>query len=255
MHYDFYFGPYEITHHMVECPSFVKVDGKDVIFFSSYANGENHGVYYLFGQFKPEDKTFILEGEGDLDFGDAFYAPKVIENYELPTLIGWLENWNKTHKTHELGHNWAGSFTFPRVLSIFNNELYQNYHPNILNYVKEERPVLDNIIARTSLNKFTFKNNFTLVLEGFDGKLTLYLKDGHIYLDTTKSNNLHEMIFKSKFTYLEGEISFLLDTSSIEIFVNNGRETVSTRFYILGDEIKVGSTNISDFTTREIEVK
>lgn len=255
LHFDFYFGPYTSTRCMVECPSFVKVDGKDVIFFSSYANGENHGVYYIVGEFKPEEKTFIVEGEGDLDFGDAFYAPKIIENYEIPTLIGWHENWNKSHKTNELGHNWAGSFTYPRVLSVVGNELYQNYHPNILNYCKEEREVLDGNIARASLNKFTFKNNFILVLEGFDGKLSLYLKDGHIYLDTTFSNNLHEMIFKSKFQYDEGEISFLLDTSSLEIFINNGKETVSTRFFILGDSIKVKYENISSFITREIEVK
>ena len=63
------------------------------------------------------------------------------------------------------------------------------------------------------------------------------------------------MIFKSKFQYDEGEISFLLDTSSLEIFINNGKETVSTRFFILGDSIKVKYENISSFVTREIEVK
>ena len=212
-------------------------------------------MYYIIGKFRPEDKTFDILAKGELDFADAFYAPKLIENYEVPTILGWLENWNKKHVTHELNHHWVGSFSFPRVLSIKDNELYQNFHHVIYSYCVNEEKITNGDISRASLVSFAFKGDFSLVLEGLDGGLTLYSKDGFILLDTLKANNMTGMVFKSRKQYEQGNISFLLDTSSIEIFICEGRETISTRFYILGDKLHLSSQGLDEIIVKEIEVK
>ena len=263
LHYDFYFGPYENTHNMVECPSFVKVDGKDVIIYSTYGMTRNnnsytmsHSVFYILGQFMPEKKTFILEGEGEIDRGDSFYAPKTIENAELPTMIAWMENWNKIYKTAIFEHHWVGSFTFPRVLKIKNNELYQELHPNLNKYIIKKKEVKEeDKISTHSLNEFSFDGDFHLTLRRENGRIKIYKKDGHIYLDMLRTNNLHEMIFYSKNEYQKGKITFLLDTSSIEVFVNDGLESFTSRFYLHGKYFEVENNNCQKFISQEIEVK
>lgn len=264
LHYDFYLGPYEHTYQMVECPSFVKVDGKDVIIYSTYGTfrknnsiSMSHLVFYILGQFKPEQKTFIIEGEGQIDNGDSFYAPKTIEYCQIPTMIGWMENWNKIYKTAVFNHNWVGSFSFPRVLKIKNNELYQELYPTLSNYIKKEIKLEDKNgqISTHSLNEFTFDHDFMLVLRRENGRIKIFKKKDVIHLDMLRTNNLHEMIFTSIHKYKEGKITFLLDTSSIEVFINDGKESLTSRFYLHGDKFEYESKHCHELTTKIIEVK
>ena len=261
LHFDFYFGPNERTYRMVECPSFIRLGGKDVIIYSVYGlekvflgRNINHKVFYLVGKFKPEAKTFDIEHIGEIDEGDAFYAPKTIENYEIPTLVGWMENWNKDYLTK--AHEWAGSFTFPRVLSLKNNELYQDIHPVIKNYAFNRRNVENHgKISKFSLNEFSFKNNFSLLIKAVDGSMRIYNDGNKIRLDMLHSNNLNESIFETNFSYNNTNVKFLLDTSSIEVFVDNGHETITSRHFLSGDVFEVEFDGVTNLITEDIEVK
>lgn len=255
LHFDFYFGPYKNTERMVECPSFIKVGDKDLIIYSSFRFNGTNGVFYIVGKFDPENKAFIIEGEGEIDAGDAFYAPKVIENYDIPTMFGWMDNWNKKYPSNEEGHGWAGSFTIPRTLNVVNNTLLQGIHPILYKYVIEEKEVKNNeSISRLSINSFEFCSDFDVLLEGNNGSIRIYKEGKQIYLDTNKSNNLHEMIISSKMEHLSGTVDFVLDTSSIEIFINNGIETISSRFYILGDEFKTNLKGIEKINSKTLKI-
>ena len=256
LHYDFTFGPYKNTEKMVECPSFFRVGDIDVIVYSSFRDDGTNGVFYLLGEFDPKNKKFNIVSEGEIDRGDAFYAPKVIENYEIKTIVGWMENWNKKYMTDEMNHGYTGAFTIPRIIDIRDNKLYQTIHPNLFRYIKEEKELTsDDYIHRHSLNSFEFCSDFEIILEGNDGKLIIYKKDDSIYLDMNFSNNLHEMIHQSKNRYESGNLEFLLDTSSIEIFINLGIETITSRFYILGDKFKVYFKGLEKITSKKIVVE
>ena len=263
LHYSFYFGPYENTKMMVECPAFIQVDGKDVIIYSSYGverkNGQmnfTHESYYIMGKFLGEEKAFHVEAEGLLDCGDAFYAPRTIENYETPTMIGWMENWYPAYRTAVFGHNWVGSFSFPRVMKIRDGKLAQELHPNLLPLLGRHKKISQKgNIKFHSFNEFSFKGDFLLTLRGQNGRLKIYSKDRRIYLDALRSNNLHENVFRSTGKYSSGKISFLLDTSSIELFINDGEETISTRYYLHGLSFAVTEKRCMDFVSRKIEVK
>ena len=263
LHYSFYFGPYPNTAMMVECPSFVRVDDKDVVIYSCYGLDRKpgamlmrHDVYYLFGEFLPGEKSFRVEGEGRIDMGDSFYAPKTIENYETPTMIGWMENWRDSYRTALFGHGYVGTFSFPRVLSIKNGLLPQSIHPNLSAYLGRQKKIEEKGTVRfRSYSAFSYKNDFLLTLRGQNGRFKLYLKDRHIHLDALRANNLHEAIFVSNYEYKSGRIEILLDTSSIEVFINDGKETITTRYYIHGDRFAATLRKCHDFVTKNIEVK
>ena len=263
LHYSFCFGPYPNCKMMVECPALVEVDGKDVIVYSSYGlkkkNSQvfmTHESYYLLGRFDGENKTFLVENEGLLDNGDSFYAPRTIENSPMPIMIGWMENWFPAYRTAIFGHNWVGSFSFPRVLRVENGQLYQSLHPCLLPYLGRQKKInQDGKIQFHSYNEFSFKGAFLLTLKGENGRLKIYSNGRRIHVDALRANNLHENVFKSVGKYSSGKISFLLDTSSIEIFVNDGQETFSTRFYIHGTSFTLMQKRCLDFVTRKVEVK
>lgn len=261
LHFDFYFGPFKQTYRMVECPSFIRIGDKDVLIYCVYGlekvflgRNINHKVFYLVGKFKPSEKIFAIEHIGEIDEGDAFYAPKTIENYETPTLLAWMENWNKDYLTKE--HEWAGSFTFPRLLSLKNNELYQDVHPVINKYCLNKRSVNSGeTINKHSLNEFSFKSCFSLRIKGINGEMHIYSHGEKVHVDMYRSNNGNETIFETIFNYQNTNIKFLLDTSSIEVFVNQGHETITSRHFISGDIYEVIYENVEDFVTEDIEVK
>ena len=255
LHYSFHFGPFKNTERMVECPSFIRIGNKDVIIYSSFKFDGTNGVYYLIGQLDLLHRTFLVEGEGELDGGDAFYAPKVIENYKYPTLIGWMDNWNKKYPTNEYGHGYAGAFTIPRILEIKNNMLYQKIHPNLYKYIVDEKQVENNgCIDRLSINLVEFCSDFQIIVEGENGKFCINKYKDDIYLSMQCANNMHKDEHKSKFKYSTGKLTFLLDTSSIELFIDDGKETISTRFYVLGEKYKIRMEGIDKFTSKTLKI-
>lgn len=261
LHFDFYFGPNEYTYKMVECPSFIRLGDKDVLIYSVYGLNKiflgkniNHKVFYLVGKFNPAKKTFDIDNVGEIDEGDAFYAPKTIENYEPVTLIAWMENWNKDYLTKQ--DEWIGSFTFPRVLTLRNNEIYQDVHPVLKKYSSGKTEVKNHgKISKFSLNEFNFKNNFALKIKGIDGYISIYSSGDKVYLDMLHSMNKNETIFETKFAYKNTNVKFLLDTSSVEVFVDNGHESITSRHFLKGDNFEVEFTDVENFVTEDIEVK
>jgi sucrose-6-phosphate hydrolase SacC (GH32 family) len=66
------------------------------------------------------------------------------------------------------------------------------------------------------------------------------------------SNNLNENVFKSKRLYESGYIELLLDTSSIEVFIDDGKETITSRFFISGDSFKTTYKGINSINSKAL---
>lgn len=70
--------------YMYECPSYIEIDGKDVLFLSLMGrtpmgerfHNEFSSVYFI-GELNLEDKTFHVESFDEIDKGFDFYAPQV----------------------------------------------------------------------------------------------------------------------------------------------------------------------------------
>ena len=112
----------------------------------------------------------------------------------------------------------------------------------------------NSLISKHSLLKFSFNKVFKVSFISSIGELVISIADGYILLDTTKSNNLDEMIIKTNYQYDKGNIEILLDTSSIEIFINDGKETMTSRYYFKDEKLTISYNGIDDVLYQNINV-
>ena len=248
---------------MWECPDLFELDGKAVVLISpqdmlpkgfEYHNG--NGTVCLIGRFDRERKTFIEESDHAIDYGIDFYAPQTVLTPDgRRVMIAWMQNWDtlavNMHKSQ-----WCGQMTLPRELSIRNGRLYQ-------------QPLRE--LDRMRSNRVAYQNvNFQgeISLEGIRGRkvdVTITIRPGdaeNIYkkfavwfgkndtYHTGLSFRPYESILKidrkfsgsrravihqrrCKVPNRGGELTFrmILDRFSVEIFVNDGEQTLTATMF------------------------
>ncbi|MBD2872525.1 glycoside hydrolase family 32 protein [Paenibacillus arenilitoris] len=99
------------------CPDFFSIGGKDVLVVSPAVWPGNlkevRKTMYYIGRMDYETGVFEPETDGDIDFGDDFYAPQtLIDGNGRVILLGWMDMWFNPMPTKAYG--WAGAMTLPR---------------------------------------------------------------------------------------------------------------------------------------------
>lgn len=262
--YDFMIGPYKEFGSMLECPDYLKIDNKDVFLFSSCSLGKDknnfHNVnssLYMVGELDLKNKKFYIDAMKEIDKGDAFYAPKFIANHHEPIMIGWLEMWGKLVKTHELNHGYAGAFTLPRKIKIIDNYLCQKPIDSLYKYTAEVKQIKSgDLISRTGILRVKKNKDFTLILKSLDKKydVKIFANEGYIYLDTTNANNLNPLVRKSDLRYENTDIEIVLDSSSIEVFIGEGQDTISSRIFLEDSKYIVEFTSLNNVEFRGVNL-
>lgn len=251
--------------YMWECPDYFNIDGYDILLFCPQgveSDGEHfRNIYqsgYIMGQL---DINHLKMSHGDfheLDYGFDFYAPQTfVDEFGRRILIGWMGLPDTTYPSDQDG--WAHCLTLPRVLSVEGGNLKQ-------------RPIKDLEKLRTNketalgyANKFTTKlhpyegKQFELIIDVLENEATeIYFevrtsksqstligyntKSRKLTLDRTDSGYLPENVEgTTRTTTLDTDLSKLqlfVDTSSIEIFCNDGERVLTSRLFT--DEDAVG---------------
>ena len=254
--YAFSLGPYYELGDMGECPSYYHIDGKDVILASgcrvaevnnNYKN-ENSSVFIV-GNIDFVKEEFKLDFIKEIDKGDVFYAPQIINSHDKPIMIGWLEMWGKRYPTHELNHGWNGALSIPRVLSIKNNDIYQ-YPIEIPNHYYKEFSK----DAKSFDMTLEFNSGGELIISSENGNVKIGLEN-QLYLDTHQANNLNGCIRKTNNSYTKTVVRVLVDTSSVEVFVDGGKEAISSRIFLDGSYELSTNDNVKVLNLKEIGVE
>lgn len=255
-HFQFHFtiGPDRRFGTMAECPDFFTLDGKDVILVSATALPSD-GVRYknvnsslvVIGRFDLENKKYTIESVDEIDLGHDFYAPQtLLDNQNRRIMIAWMNMWGKPYYTALQNHGWNGSLTFPRLLSIKNNHLYQTPVPEIEHYHGNKLPFLNGTtfskhadLSWTLDMTTDWELRFAHPTNDHD-YFVVSGQGGFISLDSSQSLNFPQ----DKRTFLKkylGPVSLriLLDTSSVEVFVDGGSETITSLVYIDAPEYRL----------------
>ncbi|MBQ3253602.1 MAG: GH32 C-terminal domain-containing protein [Acholeplasmatales bacterium] len=257
--YDFMIGPLYEFGNMCECPTYYNVDGIDIVLASGCVvqrrdnNFKNcNSSFYIAGYIDFEAKKIDIIKIDELDKGDTFYAPQFINGSNEPIMIAWMEMWGKKYPTEKDG--WVGAFSIPRKLNWKNNTLYQTPIDNIKNYYKKTYNYQGEEVSRISDIYIECDCNFNIVFKATNGSFEIGSNDTGVYLDTTNSNNLNECIRYTNYKYKNSKIRVLLDVSSVEIFVDNGKESITSRVYLDSNyKLKLSNKNIK-ILINEIEV-
>lgn len=258
LHYAFSLGPYYQLGEMGECPCYFRVGDKDVILASgcNVPTRDNdfknlNSSVFIVGELDFDKGTMAVEFIKEIDKGDAFYAPQFIRGNETPVMIGWLEMWERKYPTHEKNHGWVGAFSIPRQVFFRDGDIYQQPVDSLDNYLRD---VAEGVVPKCADIRLRFDGEGYIKIVGDNGSV-LIGKDSGVYLDTNSTNNLFGCVRRTNRSYDSCEVRILTDVSSIEVFVDGGREVISSRIYIDGDYKLQVDGGVSQICIKEVGKK
>ncbi len=247
---------------MWECPDFFQLDGMAVLITSpmemtarglEFHNGNN--VVYITGSYDKKTHSFDRTEVHALDYGLDFYAPQTVEAPDgRRILIGWMQSPETGHNKPQ-GVRWFGQLTIPRELGMKDGLLLQNPVRELEQYRSEpvlyrdvyvrERLCLPSVSGRTvDMTVFvrpaggSLYQRFTIKVAKdteFYTSITYDPMNSVLRFDRSNSGFRHNIVStrKAPVRYQNGEIKLriLLDRFSVEIFVNDGEQTLTSTLY------------------------
>ena len=225
--------------YMWECPDFFKLDNKQVLLLCpqgiepmgiDYRNIYQCGYFFLDGNIKND---YELSNFKELDRGFDMYAPQTfLDSKNRRILIGWMGMPDADYTNPTINNGWQHALTIPRELKVINHKLYQIPIEELNILRRNHRSIKVQKIIEVS-NSYEMEINFNEEVN----KLLIKLRRD---VEVSFNNNLFSIkMGKSgygrntrsvKLDYLRN-IRIFNDTSSIEIFINNGEEVFTTRVY------------------------
>ncbi len=239
--------------YMFECPDLFNLDGKDILIFSPqglqpegmrYQNVYQAG--FVIGAFDPNIGTYEHGGFDELDRGFDFYAPQTTKDSKgRRILFAWMSVPDQNEQSHPtIKHQWLHNMTVPRELKLTGDKLFQLPVKEL-----EDLRVGEAIQHQLELKSQSYR------LEGINGKSVellvedivvskgwfditiggaaqvVYSSEQHIF--TLERQSYVNGVVEKRQCQLERlyKLCIFIDTSSIEVFINEGEEVFTSRFY------------------------
>ena len=244
--------------YMWECPDFFNLNQTDVLLFCPQGispEGERfNNIYqsgYLLGTLDIQKPAFEHQDFKELDYGFDFYAPQTfLDKQGNRILIGWMGMPDTHYPTDDEG--WAHCLTLPRVLTVEHGKLIQRPLPALQKLRHNEET------AEGYANKFTTKLHpyeglhYELIIDILENEasevyfelrtskqhstlITYNKQSQRLTLDRSDSGALPEPVKgTTRSTILDTplfQLQIFVDTSSIEIFCNNGERVLTSRIF------------------------
>lgn len=249
---------------MWECPDFFELDGKWVLLTSpqdmltdgkGYHNG--NGTLCLIGNYNAEEGHLSEEVNQPIDCGLDFYATQThLAPDGRRIMIGWMQNWDSVSLRME-DAKWFGQMSLPRELSVKEGRLIQKPIREIealrTNEVIHENEIIagektfPDISGRKVDIELTidFKAEENCLCRRFEfrfaednqyySSICYTASDSMLRIDRTFSGSCRDVIHRRKCrTELQDgvlKLRIILDLYSVEVFVNDGRQTVTAVLY------------------------
>ena len=248
---------------MWECPDFFELDGKWVLLTSpqdmipeeyEYFNG--NGTLCLIGDFDEAAKTFEQQHNQSIDYGIDFYAPQTVEAPDgRRIMIGWMQNWD-TLSYRIPDTKWYGQTSIPREIFIKNNKLYQKpvkeleqlrrNEVSYQNIVFKDALKLDGVAGRKIDMEIEISNadakelykKFVMHVaenEKYYTEIKFIPEESILRVDRKFAGSCRAIVHERecKVNTENGNIKMrlILDSYSVEIFVNDGEQALSFTIY------------------------
>ncbi|MFC7063306.1 glycoside hydrolase family 32 protein [Halobacillus seohaensis] len=240
--------------YMWECPDVFKLEDKDILLVSPQGlqpDGMKYQNTYQSGYFAGQlfkDEPRLEHGEfKELDRGFEFYAPQtMLDEKERRILFGWMgvpDQYEQAHPT--IANHWIHGLTIPRVLEWNGSQIIQKpvseleeMRGNVLLHSEisisndqkairgiEGRPIELNIEFDKLEDQFALEifHYVSFSYKKSDNTLTL----SRPHLEDKSQTEFRRTVIKDDLK----ELRLFIDTSSIEIFVNDGQEVFTSRIY------------------------
>ncbi|MFM2622879.1 sucrose-6-phosphate hydrolase [Vibrio owensii] len=239
---------YDKFGFMWECPDYFELDGKGIMLFSPQGvSSENpydykniFSVSYILGD-ALNTELVELENHQSIaqpDYGFDFYAPQTyLDEQGRRIMYAWIGL--PEIDTPSVKHQWTGLLSLPRELRVEGNYMVQSP----LKELEALRVSETHVSGQVVLTKTTFelevqtKDSFTIELSNSLGDSLRFSLDSEKFtLD--RSNNTetyaeeYGLIRYAPRIDEQQKVRLFVDNSVLEIFINNGKHTMTSRFYI-----------------------
>ncbi|RDU37355.1 sucrose-6-phosphate hydrolase [Neobacillus piezotolerans] len=239
--------------YMWECPDLIRLSGKDVLLVSPQGLDPSGHFYnnlfqsgYFVGQLDYETAQFMHGTFTELDRGFDFYAPQTfVDDKGRTILYGWMgiTDENEPHQP-TLANRWVHALTIPRELNLRGEKVYQRPIDELSMLRKNRIEYKDAELAgpATEFNGVKGKS-VELLLDTmrveFGGFRIRFRGEAELFYDSDKREiSLIRKNFKSgeperRTCEISGlsQLRIYMDNSSLEVFVNEGEEVFSARYF------------------------
>lgn len=239
--------------YMWECPDLFRLDSKDVLLVSPQGLEPEGHLYqnlfqsgYFIGEWKPNTNQYNHGPFKELDSGFDFYAPQTFEDKRGRRLMyAWmgLTDENEAYQP-TTSNDWVHALTLPRELVLKGDMLYQKPVTELQKLRKsfdfqqqvsmenEERTwaEVNGTISEIHIDvhqleavsfEINIRENIKLSFHQAENLFTLERKSFKDGTPETRSCTLSKL----------NKLHIFLDTSSIEMFLNEGQEVMTARFF------------------------
>ncbi|MDT0748391.1 sucrose-6-phosphate hydrolase [Staphylococcus chromogenes] len=244
--------------YMWECPDYFQINQKDVLLFCPQGleseDNDYQNIYqsgYIMGTLDFETLHFKHDGFVELDNGFDFYAPQsFLDEAKRRVIIGWMGLPDTEYPTDKEG--WAHCLTVPRILTYEAGVLKQKPHMDLRKlrhnketalgyankFIKQLHPyegeqyelivdILENEASAIEFHLRASKQEATIIR--YDSRTK------EVLLDRFDSGELpHPVEGTVRVAKLKSDLQQLrifVDTSSIEIFCNEGEKVLTSRIF------------------------
>lgn len=250
--------------YMWECPDFFRLGDNDILLMSPQGINAEAGKFknlhetgYMVGKYQYEDNSFVRGDFNELDNGHDFYATQTTLTPDgRRIVIGWMDMWES--KMPESSDGWAGALTLPRELFYRDGilqmkpieELKQLRTEQLINenyQVQEEQEIIADEKQYEAILNFDMSNTSKagVFFTDSDGKRLLSLEydkiQNKLVLQRSTSDPEREATLKAT----DLKLHIYVDTSSVEIFVNDGQRAFTERIYADSIDLNMISDNVS----------
>lgn len=232
---------------MWECPDYFELDGVSCLAMSpmryqkdglDYANINSSVI--MTGRVDWDQKIFQLDTVKEIDHGHDFYAPQTVENAAGERImIAWMQTWGRTNITDQLGHKWTGSMTLPRRLHLKDGAVFQDLPASLSGQLP---PLPEQGVVKTGIFQGDWSGGRVYRL----GSETDYIEFGYnavaeeVYIDRSHL----ALVIQGEETWTTArravsaenpQVLVVLDTNSIELFVNGGQDSLTSTYFLSGE--------------------
>jgi beta-fructofuranosidase len=229
---------------LLRSPNIIKVDGKHILVLSLYKkNNEVYSTGYYVGELNLNSYIYKNSGFSILDNGHDFYLPNVYKDSKgrniLIACMGSYEEHNK-YTDPTVYRGWKNALSIPREIKLYEEKVLQVPvdEIKILRKNKLEKEInLNGIIIDENLKGEVYE--MIVDTRGIQGCFEIKLRKeiDIIYNDINNEVNIslgnsgYGRKDKSiKISKLD-KVHIFSDSSSIEIFINDGEEVFTSRVY------------------------
>ena len=242
--------------YMWECPDFFQIENQQILVACPqgveheeyrFQNKHQCGYFFLKGDFK---KEYILSDFYQFDYGFDYYAARTfLDQKKRRILIGWLGMSEADYsQSITFNNGWDQVIALPRELIYKDGHIYQqplkeykqlrkkHQQLNPKNHIQIKGLVFEMVL------RFHHSQDITIRLRE-DCEITYNQKEKVLILSMDTCGD-GRTVRKMKLSSLE-KIQIFSDVTSLELFINDGYATMSTR--IFGNSKKISISSFEGF--------